>query len=121
MAEFEPGCATFGGAIVCGPGGTKIRTHGQCLGLCGKADARLVQTIPNSPYYPSDFLCECGDRFCPSEDWLYPRPFERGWRPKAQQRFARDWDAAFPEGRPTRDSDCYLVGVVLPDGTEVSR
>lgn len=125
---FETGCTISPGLAVCGPGGVVVQERGRCLGLCAKDDARLLVRWPNSAYYDPNVKCECGDHWCPSEDWLYPRPFERGWRQKATERFEAAWPAALPEGTKAlygndagSDDFAWLYAVRLPDGTEVSR
>lgn len=120
--EFAPGCVGGAGFIACGPGGVTIRERGKCRGLCEKPDARLIVREPNSGYYAPTVTCECGDTW-DMEEGLFQRPFERGWRAKAQARFEASWESALPEGTQTvrDDEQGWLTGVVLPDGTEVSR
>ena len=119
---FDPGCVILPGLTICGPGGVLIREHGQCRGECAKPDARLIVREPNSGYYAPTVHCECGDTW-DMDEGMYARPFERGWRQKAQARFAANWDKALPEGTQTvrDDEQGWLTGVVLPDGTEVSK
>lgn len=121
---FEPGCVFGTNTVVCGPGGVTIRRLGHCWGLCGKADARLVDRVPNSPYWGNDTYCACGDTMEDGE--LRRRPGGRVWRKEAKTRFEKLWDAALPVGtEPIRDMSeeggMWLTGVRLPDGTVVER
>jgi hypothetical protein len=121
---FEPGCIELGSGWACGPGGVTIRLHGKCWCGDGKEDHRFVMREPNCLYWGTDFSCECGDAWEDGE--LRPRPFKRGWRKEAQERFERAWDAALPEGTTTIRDDgpdgvYEILGVRLPDGTEVWR
>lgn len=124
--EFAPGCVGIGGGVIaCGPGGVVIQSHGRCLGLCARADARLLVREPNSPWWGADIRCECGDSWSDGE--LHGRPFRKGWRTAAQATFEAEWITALPEGtqalREWRDGEDlgYLTGVRLPDGTVVPR
>jgi hypothetical protein len=45
-------------------------------------------------WYGTTDYGSCGDSW--QEDWMRPRPFERGWRKKAQAEFRAMWDHAAP-------------------------
>lgn len=96
--------------IICG-GSVYVRAAGQCHGLCGKPDARLVIAYPESGWYAPIVYCECGDMW--GEEGLFPRPFARGWRQRKQTQFVARWDTAHPEGtKPVYDDgDHMLTGV----------
>jgi hypothetical protein len=121
--NFQPGCTSVGSVIICGPGGVAIRDRRRCI-ECERPQARMVLREPNSPWYGGDFFCECGDVYMDGE--RCQRPFERGWRKRAQERFERMWAEALPEGTValrdwSNDGSGWLSGVRLPDGTEVAR
>ena len=117
--EIEAGCTPVDGGWMCGPGGFTARDHRTCPEC--KARHRFVVRYPNCAYYGTDEHGECGDSFQMSEGWRATRPFERGWRAKAQARFEDMWSKAAPEGtQPIYSPDgIYMRGVRMPDGTEV--
>lgn len=101
------------GVIICGGTVARIRTVGQCHGLCRKSDARRIVAFDASPYYDPTVTCECGDSW--STEGLEARPFRRGWRKAAQVRFEADRDKAAPEGsQVVRDDEHYVTGVETP-------
>jgi hypothetical protein len=103
-----------GGAIICRPGGVRIRGRWACP-ECKNPEARRVDHVAWSPYYGTNVLCECGDSWGDGERGY--RPFARYWRRDAQARFEKDWETALPEGyRETRDEDGYVTGAELVGG-----
>ena len=111
----KPGCTFLDSVTLCSGGGAYERGMRACP-ECGNENARTLTEWPNFYIYlPGTDLCECGDRWWPGEGRA-PRPFRRGWRKEAQQRFERLWNQAAPEGSQFRYSDDGYLVVTTTDG-----
>ena len=92
---MDRGCAVTchnlgGGVIVCGPpAGVYMRRILSC-GVCQRRHRFVVQW--DGAWYGYTLFGACGDKWADGE--MYPRPFKRGWRKKAQARFRAMWDNA---------------------------
>ena len=76
--------------MVCGPPpGVYHRRILHCP-VCERSRRHIIQW--DGAWYGSTIYCACGDRWQDGE--MAPRPFERGWRKKAQERFCAMWDNA---------------------------
>ena len=83
-------CHNVGGVIVCGPpAGVYNRSILPC-GACKRRHRFIVRW--DGAWYGYTFFGGCGDRWADGE--MYPRPFRRGWRKKAQAEFRRQWEHA---------------------------
>jgi hypothetical protein len=76
--------------MVCGPPPGVYRRRIMHCPACERR-RRFVERWDGA-WYGSTLYCACGDYF--QEDWMGTRPFERGWRKKAQERFRVMWDNA---------------------------
>lgn len=83
-------CRNLGGVIACGPPPGVYR---RAIEFCPECDRRHRFVIRwDGAWYGTTDYGSCGDYW--QEDWRGPRPFERGWRAKAQEHFRRLWDGA---------------------------
>lgn len=88
----------MGGVIVCGPPrGVYRRAIRQCP-ICKRRRRAIVRW--DGAWYGTTDYCACGDSWQDGE--LGYRPFQKGWRKKAQERFRAMWDNAAP--RPLYDA-----------------
>ena len=93
-------CIDYGNATVCTSGVREIRRMIRSCPVCERR-RRFVIVVPVSPYYSHTMTClGCGDSWEDGE--RHERPFQRGWRQKAQTKARQQWTNAFrqtPEQR----------------------
>jgi hypothetical protein len=100
-------CRQVGDVIICGPPpGVYIRRIAVC-GECKRRHRFIVQW--DGAWYGTTSYGSCGDRWSDGEMW--GRPFERGWREKAQKRFREMWENAAPKDlyRAYMMADCDMA------------
>lgn len=100
-------CRSLGGAIVCGPPPGVYRRAVLDCPVCQRRRRHILRW--DGAWYGTTVYCACGDRWQDGE--LAPRPFRRGWRKEAQQKFRAMWDNAVPvdlyEAACKADRDMY--------------
>lgn len=82
-------CRIGTNVIACGPPGVYRRA----ILRCGPCDRRHRFVISwDGAWYGETLHGACGDRWQDGE--MAPRPFERGWRKEAQEKFRARWEHA---------------------------
>lgn len=83
-------CRNLGGVIVCGP---PPGVYKRAIKFCPVCDRRHRFVVRwDGAWYGTSLYGACGDTWQDGE--LGYRPFQRGWRKKAQDRFHAMWDGA---------------------------
>lgn len=82
-------CRVGTNVIVCGPPGVYRRAILDCP-ACDRRHRFVISW--DGAWYGQTYYGSCGDKWQDGE--MYPRPFQRGWRQKAQADFRRRWDYA---------------------------
>jgi hypothetical protein len=85
-------CENVGGVIICGPPAGVYTRRVLACPECDRRHRFVVQW--DGAWYGTTLYGACGDKWADCE--MYPRPFQKGWRTKAQERFRAMWDNAAP-------------------------